>query len=258
MASPLAVRLAPWSVVLLSASCQVPLGFVREEVPDVAIIPAAEAARFRLRAEPLEHRFGPGRDGTDVVVEFLAAARERGAGWVSGLEIHLVTIEGNQPVDCVTRLGPSEEVRVHHETITTPSRVEYEGRMRPVTRMVPTSERECRTVQRPHMVTRTEYRHEYDSIARTSRSAPHTRTVTEYRSEQECHHVMRSRMVTTYEYQTEMKWIPPRTEVIARRHSRWSLVESAPACAPLGPGQIAQNRIVGVAHHRPASAKRAR
>ncbi len=197
----------------------------------------------------MEQRFGPGRDGTDVVTDFLAAARARGAGWVSSLAIHLTAADGDRVLDCVTHLGPEEEIRVRHEVVTTPGRTEHQRHLRPTTRLVTRSERQCHTVQRPHTTSRTEYRTEYDYSSKRSRSVPHTRMVTEYRSQQECHFVTRSQTVTTYEYQTETRWIPPRTEVIARHHSHWTLAESAPTCTPLAAGESGQNRIEGTIHH---------
>jgi hypothetical protein len=245
------VRFVLSFAALSLAACVVgpsgPRGYHDARVEGVLVISSAEAASLGP-ATHHERSFARGEASDDVLVAFLQSAQDAGARYVSSLAIHLVVDDA----DCVTYVGPKEDIEQRWKTVYHPGHTEYERHLRPVTRSHTTWERECRTVQRPHTVTRTEYTTEYDYSSHTSRSVPRTRTVTEYRSEQECHSVPRTRTETTYEYQTESKWIPPRLDHISETYSHWRLVESAPSCTPLAPGMAPMNRIEAQIHGDPS------
>lgn len=107
------VAIPAFALVLVSA-CVVENprqpGYQAEEVPGITIISHAEASAQHLRGEPFEVAFAPGTRPVDGLLEYLRTARRWNATQVGELRLHVVVGAGGPPLECVSHLGPREEL----------------------------------------------------------------------------------------------------------------------------------------------------
>jgi hypothetical protein len=240
-------------IALLASCAPVPQGYRDARVPEVLVVAEHEVDGLGLEPRFLERSFASGRDSDEVMRSFLQDVRDEGSGHVSSIAIHLI-VGDVEVLDCVTHIGPEEEIERRWKTVHTPGRTEYERELKPVQQTRTTYENECEHVRKPVQRMKTEYEDEYDYRTHKYERVRRTRMVTEYESKYECKSVRRTRTETVYEYQTVAKWVPPKLEVISEQHSHWKLVESAPSCAPLAPGRRPVNTIEGRIYVKPPAA----
>lgn len=196
----------------------------------VAVISAEEAAERGLRGEPLSMSFADGSEGTEVMINFLAAAEQAGAKQISDIEIETTTAHAGT---CASRVEPVTHVHTRRTTTLRPGTGVTKSHtvMKPVTQTVTEYQYRCRTVSKPHTVTETYYESQYDYSSKTYRRVPRTRTRTEYRSESECRSEPTTRTVTRYEHQYESRFVPPQWDVIYTNYTDRQLIESEPSCS---------------------------
>jgi hypothetical protein len=242
---------------------------------NAVVVSHAEAAPYG-QAVPLAIPFATGRDGTQLVTEFLAQADARRAHHIADLAVFIQTRHDEQLVECRSDVVP-ESVTVSAWTPPTSRLVpmthpvtqlttEWVYQCRPVTtsqlRSHTETEQQCSTVSRPVQRSRTTYSTSYNSLTHSTTSVPHTEYYTEYQSSYECRSVpvtrMRNemvtenkcgsepqtRMVTRHEFQLEHQYVPGHFETFTRQR----LHELEPVCYtidPTGPGATPQNRIEG-------------
>lgn len=217
---------------LLSASCVVrragPLGHEAPHVSGIRIVEAAAAEARGLRGERFDFPFGDNQDGTKLVIDYLAAARTKGASYVSDIRIVLA-----QPTQrCETRLIPLVRKQTYLVPKRVPGRTVRTRVQRPVTRTVTEQKYECRSVSRPVTRYETRYESSYDYSSKSYRSRPVSRSVTRYETKQECRHRPVTRTVTRYEYQYKTRYIPPKLIYLKGRYTDFDMVESRPICRP--------------------------
>ncbi len=227
------------SPLLFTACATGPGGYQSERAEGVKLIKTAEAQALTNYESvplvlPLVGTDGTDLDGTKAALDFLTAAKEKGAEYVSGLEFTLAS----KDKDCVTHVAPEEEIKSAVVPMTTSGHFESKQVMKPVTRTVTENEYRCQYVSKP--VQRTEYQteyyteYQYDYASKSNRPVSRSRsvpkTVTRYESQNECHNTPVSRTVTRYEYQYENQYIPPKTEYLTQHFSKWKIAESTPVC----------------------------
>jgi hypothetical protein len=229
----------------------------------------AEARGYSWQGTLLQ--FGDQPDGTKLLMELLARAKDKGAAYVSDVRFHFVTAKNGKPVEC--------EIGIHPEDapapIAVPEHVERVNVMAPVQRSVTEQQYQCRPVSRPTTryvtemqnqcrsemvpVTRyeTTYTTQYDYSTKSSRTVSQSRpvtsyesryschpqsvgrTVTDYRMEQDCHSEPVTRTVTRYEFQLQNHFVPPHLEYVQQRR----LKETEPVCYVAAAGAEQGNRL---------------
>lgn len=247
-----------------------PVGHRTPYVKRVRIIELATARKLGLHGREQELRFGPKQDGTALVLDFLERAQRRGARYVSDIRIELAVPRGGQPALCATRLLPFARGMRVPVTHTTPGHIEQRMVPKLVTRTVNESVSDCKSESHP--VTRYETRYEthyetrytsqYDYSCRCSRMVSHsvpvsrsrTVPVTHYETRYVCRQRPVTRLVTRYEHQLVTRFIPPRTQIIAKHFTDFDLVQATPQCRPLDSGArggARPHRIVGIVYAGP-------
>jgi hypothetical protein len=90
------------------ATTRAPHGYSAKAAPGVQVIAPAEADAAGLSGTIFQLAYGdvPGDQG--MVTHFLGAARQRGAAFVSNIEVHVVDDKDGRWEECVTRLLPSD------------------------------------------------------------------------------------------------------------------------------------------------------
>jgi hypothetical protein len=261
-----------------SLGCEPPVGYEDPRVPGVAVVNAPEVQKKDVREENIVvaadvartkglasrdevQSFGPDQDGTKLIVDFLAKARERGARYVSDIAIYFATTQEQKPVECKVAVYPADTV----VPVETPAHTTLVPTQVPVMRLVTEQEYRCHFVSKPvthtetqyeqrcHMVSKpvtryeTTYTTQYDFATKSSRSVPQSRPVTHYESQNECRsepvmkQVMRSEMqnqcafepvthnVTRYEFQLAMHYVPARLDYVQQK----KLAQTDPVCYAL-------------------------
>jgi len=209
---------------------QPPKTWSDRRVEGIAIITSAEAETKGLFAEPFELSFGAKQDGTALVVDFLRAARERGASYVADLQVHISAEHEGRPRVCVTHVVPRDQMHVWRQRAYVPGHRQSRTVPRAVHRRETRYENRCRMVSKPVQRSVTTYESRYDSTTKSYRSAPRTRMVTRYESRQQCRSEPVTRTVTRYEYHTVQRYVPPRWDWISKLYTKTELVETEPRC----------------------------
>lgn len=204
-------------------------------VPGIRIIRAEDAAERGLQGKPFSFPFGDNQDGTKLVLDFLAEAKQTGAQAVSDIRIILHTARRGQPMACETALRPFSKDYSYTVPQQRPGRTETRQVLKPVTKTVTEQEYRCQMVSRPVTRYETTYQSQYDYISKSYRTVPQTRSVTRYEYKNECHYQPVTRSVTRYEYQTETHYIPPKVEYISAHYTDFNLIESRPRCQEAQP-----------------------
>ncbi|MBW2736877.1 MAG: hypothetical protein JRH20_31220 [Deltaproteobacteria bacterium] len=218
------------ALVLSVSACRVRpsarLGHQAPHVSGIRIVEAKAAEQRGLHGERFDFPFGDNQDGTKLVIDYLAAARNKGASYVSDLRIVLA-----QPTRrCETRLLPLVHTQTYLVPKQIPARTVRKQVRRPVTRTVTEQKYECRSVSRPVTRYETRYESSYDYSSKSMRSRPVSRSVTRYESKSECRYRPVTRTVTRYEVQYETRYIPPRLVYLKGRYTDFDMVESRPIC----------------------------
>ncbi len=133
-------------------------GYESQKVPGIRILAEGEVARLGLERVPFAQPFGEERDGTRLVLAFLESARARGAEYVSGLEIDIVTEIEGEATRCTTLVGPEAEVETRTRVVHKPGRMEQRQVLEPVTRQVTEYQYRCQLVSKPVTRYETTYR----------------------------------------------------------------------------------------------------
>lgn len=247
---------APWlftaiALVIFSGACVLrrsgPLGHAAPHVGGIRIVEAAAAQRRGLRGERFDFPFGNNQDGTKLVIDYLEAARQKGARYVSDIRIVLA----HRAQRCATRLLPVVRKETYKVPKHIPGKTVQRRVQKPVTRTVTEQKYECRMVSRPVTRYETRYESRYDYYSKSYRSHPVSRSVTRYEYKNECQYKPVTRTVTRYEYQLETRYIPPRTVYLTGRYTDFDMVESRPICTamagPMGVGSSRMpHRITGI------------
>jgi len=238
------------------------------------VVSHREAARYG-QPTPLRIPFATGRDGTQLVAEFLAQADARRVEHVADLAIVIQTSRDGRAVECRSEIVPESVTSSEWRPPTTRSVSVYKPttkmvtesvhRCKPVTssqmRSHSESEQQCSTVSHPVQRSRTTYSTSYNSLTRSTSSTPHTEYYTDYQSSYECRSVpvtrMRSEMVTEtkcgfelethmvtrYEFQLENQYVPGHFETFTRQRLR----ELDPVCYALDAATQAPEASAAVA-----------
>ena len=220
------------AIVLAGCAHRTP-GYESSSVKGIKIINDGQAAALHgYAAQDLENPFPAGSDGTKVILDFLAAAKNKGASYVSNIKITLST----QAQKCETLIAPEEDIKTRSFSVQTPGHYENRNVLKPVTQTLTEFEYRCQMVSVPVQTSQTTYTYQYDAFSKTSRQVPQTHMVTSYQMQNQCTNVPVTRTVTRYQYQFDSQYIPPRTDYLTQKYSEWKLAESKPACRALNDG----------------------
>ncbi|HEU4731447.1 MAG TPA: hypothetical protein VFT22_26315 [Kofleriaceae bacterium] len=213
------------------------------------------------RPTTLSIPFATGRQGAQLVAEFLAQADARHAAHVADLAIYLQTWRDGQLIECRSEIAPESVTSSEWRPPTTRSvsvskpvtRIvsEWVSHCAPVTRSELRThteyEQQCSTVTHPVQRSRTTYSTSYNSLTHSSVSTPQTEFYTDYQSSYECKSVpvtrtrselvtetqcrseLETRPVTRYEFQLEQEYVPGHFETLTRQRLR----ELDPVCSAL-------------------------
>lgn len=260
-------------------TCQARTGAEQRLQPTRAQVVVHEEAGRHGRPTALSIPFTRGRDGTELVSEFLAIADARRAAHVADLAIYLQTRQDDQIVECRSEIVPEVATtstwRAPVDRLIAVNRpvtrlvTEFVFQCKPVTttemRSYMESEQQCSNVSHPVQRSRMTYSTSYNSLTHSTSSIPHTEYYTEYQSSYECRSVPvsrtrsemvtqtrcgsepQSRTVTRFEFQLEQQYVPGHFETLTRQRLR----ELDPVCYTLGvaagPGPNGpKNRIEGL------------
>lgn len=219
------------SLALSASACLVrrsgPLGHKAPHVSGIRIVEAKAAQARGLRGERFDFPFGDNQDGTKLVIDYLAAARSKGASYVSDIRIVLA----QRARRCETRLLPVVRKQTYLVPKRIPGRTVQKRVRKPVTRTVTEQKYECRSVSRPVTRYETRYESRYDYASKSYRSRPVSRSVTRYEHKQECRYRPVTRTVTRYEVQFQTRYIPPKLIYLKGRYTDFDMVESRPICS---------------------------
>ncbi len=216
-------------------------GYSMEGAEDIKIIKPDMPGIENYSSEIMEVTFEKKQDGTQLILEFLKKAQEKGALYVSDITITINSVAESQPVSCVTEILPIDKTTAKTEPVYTSSKYQGKYVYKPVMKMVTEYQYKCEYVSKPVREQETYYTTEYDNYSKKSKSVSKTRYVTRYKSQQECASKPVTRYVTRYEYQYESEYIPPKLEYITRYYTTWELKESEPACTD---GDVTESNMI--------------
>lgn len=199
------------------------MNIVDEEVVD----------KEKFTSEVFVQKFEDKQDGTKLVLDYLKAAKEKGARYISNLKISIASTQDEKKTFCTTEIHPKSETKSKLKQTYTPSTYKGKYKLKPVTRMVTEYSYNCQYRTKPVMKMETTYTQQYDYYSKSYRSVPKTRYVTRYESVRECNYQPVSKMVLRYEYQYETEYIPPKWGIIEDHYTGWQLEESEPLCEDL-------------------------
>lgn len=247
-------RLKPWEQPALPAA-------------PMRIIEQRSAAAQSVHSEVVEVGFGDNQNGTELVLDVLAAANGKHAAYVSELWVAMMFKWRGQPVECRSRVYLADEVprRAAAATPAAPNvsdegdesdqpspsySTEVEG-FTPKSLSYRATDLElfCTKHGVVHMVPRQARRvtEEFDASnswkdAQTASGSWGTDTEIVY--EDVCEKRPVTRDTTRYDYQEKLGFVPVNWPEIARRYADGVLVETAPACYRLEDSETVD------AHHR--------
>ncbi|MFP2959962.1 hypothetical protein ACLEPN_19550 [Myxococcus sp. 1LA] len=213
----------------------------------VAFVPLDLSQRASLEPWAISMPFETGQDGTDLVLSFLDRAEASGARFVSDLQVVFVTKQGDQPLECTTRLVPEEELeaapRDIHERLSSVSgsgsplaledflysATEFACVSAPATRLV----RQYYTA--PSELPQNRVR---ESAAQDSFRGGGT----------SCGYMRVDRYLPRYAFQAAVQYVPPIPYRLRDARPELALAESRAECVPMDPFAPTVNRIEAVVY----------
>jgi len=218
------------SVMLCGCASMQP-GYTMKGAEGIKIVKPDSPGIEKLPAQEFSMPFEKTQDGTKLMLDYLAAAQDKGAIYASDIAITIHSLQDDKPVACATEILLFDTQVTKQERVYKPARHQSKYVYKPVTRMVTEREYQCRFVSKPHQVRETYSVMEYDRMAKRSRSVQKTRYVTRNKTERECSYQPITKRVTRYEHQYVSAYVPPKLEVITKQYTTWDLEESEPACS---------------------------
>ena len=192
------------SLLLFFSACacaSAPHGYTAKAAPGVQVIHPNDADAAGLEGKSFQLAYGaiPGENA--MLAHFLAAARQKGAAFVSNIEVHVVDDKDGRWEECVTRLVPEDRGSRRETTRFIPAHYE-EVSVRVPTGATHFSETKV-TCPQPGST---------DGCIQSTGSGGIGEAVV-YRTE---------RRYVEAHWHTEIQWV-----------SDWTLEETAPACKPV-------------------------
>jgi hypothetical protein len=213
----------------------------QQQAPQAPTPPPATAAEVRIvgAQNPLARglpdqemivQFGPDQDGTQLLVDFLADARARGAVSASDVNLVFVKAQGGKSVECRLGIQPEGD----YARIPLPAGATLVPVGAPVTQEVTENERRCDAMTLPsqNMGVTSEYKCSYAAVQGAfqrnyvCRVVPVTRLSNDKNVRTHCRTEPVTRTVTRYDFEFSARFVPPQLEQVQDK----KLVETQPVC----------------------------
>jgi len=197
---------------------------------EVAIVGAQNPLARGLPDQEMIVQFGPDQDGTQLLVDFLADARARGAVSASDVNLVFVKAQGGKPVECRFGIQPEGD----YARIPLPAGATLVPLGAPVTQEVTENERRCDAMTLPsqNMGVTSEYKCSYAAVqgpfqrSYVCRVVPVTRLSADKNVRTHCRTEPVTRTVTRYDFEFAARFVPPQLEQVQGK----KLVETQPVC----------------------------
>lgn len=197
---------------------------------DVRIIRHDQLVARTAKQMPIELPFGPGQNGTELVLGLLQQARNVGAPYVADLAFHMVVKQNGTWVECETVLGVGSP----------PPEPPAAGSFEPHEVSVVVDERDltCQRVAYVHETTRRTADSRFDvGIGRSSESVP-IDTIADSDRVEQCTADRVHHRVRRYDYQLDVGYVPPNWGYLGATYADGPVSESKPRCQAIDASSV--------------------